>query len=167
MFKYTIDDKACQELSLESLPETEEKLYYRRPDISLPQRTQLALSLLGLEGEYGVVTLLAATYGVSRTFLYNLKETAIGALEMALAGGRPGRPSLSSTIFVDKNRLERGIVTLATVGCCSILRPNALFQSCFQSHPVWGISAGFSGLRRCPKSQRHLHSRNGNRYRRR
>jgi len=130
MNKYTIDSKACQELRLEGPPETSEKLYYRRPDLSLPQRTQIAISLLEREGEYGVVTLLAAAYGVSRTFLYNLKETALGALEMALAGGRPGRPSLSSAICVEPNRLKRGIVTLATVGCCSILRPNACFQNC-------------------------------------
>jgi hypothetical protein len=67
-----------------------------------------------------VVTPLAATYGVSRTFLYHLRETACGALEVAMACGQPGRPPLSSAIEVDTNRLERGIVTLATVGCCSI-----------------------------------------------
>jgi hypothetical protein len=120
MCKYTINGKVCQDLSLESSSEITVPLYYRRPDISLAQRTQLALSLLGREGEYGVVTPLAATYNVSRTFLYNLRETARGALEMALAGGVPGRPALSSAIEVDKNRLSRGIVTLATVGCCSI-----------------------------------------------
>jgi len=120
MYKYIINGQACQELSLESSSEITVPLYYRRPDISLAQRTHLALSLLGREGEYGVVTPLAATYDVSRTFLYNLRETARGALEMALAGGVPGRPALSSAIEVSQNRLARGIVTLATVGCCSI-----------------------------------------------
>jgi hypothetical protein len=120
MYKYTINDQLCQDICLESSPETSEKLYYRRPDISLLERAQIALSLLGREGEYGVVTPLAATYFFSRTFLYNLRETAWGALEMALACRRPGRPRLSSALEVDGNRLERGIVTLATVGCCSI-----------------------------------------------
>lgn len=122
MNKYTIKVKACQELSLEnfSAVETEETLYYRRKDISLPQRTEIALDLLSREGEYGVVTPLATTLGVSRTFLYHLKETARGALELALACGQPGRPPLSSVIEADRNRFERGIVTLAAVGCCSI-----------------------------------------------
>jgi hypothetical protein len=83
-------------------------------------RTQIALDLLERDGEYGVVTPLAMTLGVSRTFLYHLKETARGALELAFTCGQPGRPLLSSVIIVDTNRLERGIVTLATVGCCSI-----------------------------------------------
>jgi hypothetical protein len=39
---------------------------------------------------------------------------------MALTCGQPGRPSISSTIEVEQNRLESGIVTLAAVGCCSI-----------------------------------------------
>jgi hypothetical protein len=96
------------------------ELYYRRQDISLFQRLEIALNLLEREGQYGVVTPLALGYGVSRTFLYHLRETARGALEMALSCGRPGRPRLSSAIEVDTNRLERGIVTLATMGCCSI-----------------------------------------------
>jgi hypothetical protein len=52
--------------------------------------------------------------------IYHLKEIARGALELALACGQPGRPLLSSVIEVSGNRLERGIVTLATVGCCGI-----------------------------------------------
>ena len=119
MCKHIINGQACQERSLESSSETTVPLYYRRPDISLAQRTQMALSLLGQEGEYGVVTPLAAAYDVSRTFLYHLRETARGALEMALAGGVEGRPALSEAIEVDNNRLSFGIVTLATVGCCS------------------------------------------------
>jgi len=142
MKKYTIKVKSCQDLSLESSSEITLPLYYRRPDISLAQRTQMALSLLSREGEYGVVTPLAATYDVSRTFLYNLRETARGALEMALAGGVPGRPTLSSTIEVDKNRIERGIVTLATVGCCSIEQTQRVVQELLDVSPSVGYISG-------------------------
>jgi hypothetical protein len=120
MYKHTLNSQACQAVDLGSPVEISEPLYYRRPSRSLLQRTHIALSLLEREGEYGVVTPSSATYSVSRTFLYNLRETARGAMEMALTCGRPGRPALSSAIEVDSNRLERGIVTLATVGCCSI-----------------------------------------------
>jgi len=100
--------------------EASEKLYYRRKDISLSLRIEIALYLMEQEGQYGVVTQLASAYGVSRTFLYHLRETSRGAMELALACGQPGRPRLSSAIEVDKNRLDRGIVTLAAVGGCSI-----------------------------------------------
>jgi hypothetical protein len=122
MLKYTINGSECQELFLGgSNPAlVSGKSYYRRKDISLSVRTEIALDLLERDGEYGVVMPLATLLGVSRTFLYHLKETARGALELALACGQPGRPKLSSVIEVSKNRLERGIVTLATVGCCSL-----------------------------------------------
>jgi len=142
MCKYIINGQACQELSLESSSETTVPLYYRRPDISLAQRTQMALSLLGQEGEYGVVTPLAAAYDVSRTFLYHLRETARGALEMALAGGVPGRPALSSAIEGDRNRLSRGIVTLATVGCCSIEQTQRVLGELFDVSPSVGYISG-------------------------
>lgn len=122
MLKVTIKNSECQDFFGErnNFVESSVKSYYRRKDISLSVRTEISLNLLEQEGQYGVVTPLAAAYGVSRTFLYNLRETARGALEMALACGQPGRPSLSSTIEVDGNRLKRGIVTLAAVGGCSI-----------------------------------------------
>jgi len=122
MIKSTIKSATCQDLFREKNAsiETSEHSYYRRADISLSVRTTIALDLLEREGEYGVVTPLAATFGVSRTFLYHLKETARGALDLALACGQPGRPPLSAVIEVSQNRLERGIVTLAAVGCCSI-----------------------------------------------
>jgi hypothetical protein len=122
MLKSILTGSTCQDLFREQNAsiETGAQAYYRRPDISLSVRTQIALDLLERDGEYGVVTPLATTLGVSRTFLYQLKETARGALELALACGQSGRPPLSSQIEVDRNRLERGIVTLAAVGCCSI-----------------------------------------------
>jgi hypothetical protein len=122
MLKSTIKSSTCQDLFREKndLIEIAEPSYYRRSDISLAVRTNIALDLLSREGEYGVVAPLAATLGVSRTFLYHLKETARGALALALACGQSGRPRLSSVIEVSPSRLERGIVTLAAVGCCSI-----------------------------------------------
>jgi len=51
MYKHIINDPACQELGVESSSEITVPLYYRRPDISLIQRTHLALSLLSREGE--------------------------------------------------------------------------------------------------------------------
>ena len=129
MCKNTINDNVCQELCLEDLEHLSEKLYYRRPDIRLPQRTQLAISLLEREGEYGFVTPLATTYGVSRTFLYNLRETARGALEMALAGGVPGRPALSSAIEVSQNRLNRGIFASVVLEYPSVLSWEASWEN--------------------------------------
>ena len=88
------------------------------------------------------MTPLAATYDVSRTFLINLRETARGALEMALAGGVPGRPALSSAIEVDKPRLSRGIVTLATVGCCSIEQTQRVLGELLDVSPSVGYISG-------------------------
>ena len=56
MDKHTINSQACQAVDFQSPSEISETLYYRRPDISLPQRTPIALSLLEREGAYGVVT---------------------------------------------------------------------------------------------------------------
>ena len=113
MLKSTITGSTCQDRLREQNTsiETGAQAYYRRADISLSVRTQIALDLLERDGEYGVVTPLAMTLGVFGTFLYHLKDTARGALELALACGQPGRPPLSSVIRVDTNRLERGIVT--------------------------------------------------------
>ena len=130
MFNSTLKSSASQELFADGdhLISAGGKSYYRRPDISLSQRQQIAVDLLHREGEYGVVTPLSEMYRVSRTFMYDLRETARGALERALACGQPGRPPVGYCLEVDKNCVDRGIVTLATVGCCSIEQTQRLIS---------------------------------------
>lgn len=66
--------------------------YYRLSSLDLSTRMTLAVEMLLPipERPWGHVTQLSSEYGVSRTWLYELREKASEALRSALLPGQPG-----------------------------------------------------------------------------
>lgn len=87
---------------------------YRRPELTLSTRIELALELLAPlpQRRWGRVTELARQYGVSRTWLYRLRERVRQALAAALAPREPGPRPHTSTLVVDEALLRRAITVL-------------------------------------------------------
>lgn len=94
------------------------------------ERVQWASHMLAHSGEYGLVTQLSRTLGVSRPTLYAWKATAQQALAQAL-GGTPPATSVSTTV-------ERQIVTLLVEGHNSY----ANIQTCLSALTGQHVSIG-------------------------
>lgn len=90
---------------------------YRRPDIDLDTRLELAGALLlpRPTRAWGTVTDLAREYGVPRKFLYDLRDQASQALRTALAPHAPGPQPPPAAWVIDKPWLQRAITVLALV----------------------------------------------------
>ena len=94
------------------------------------QRVQWASHMLAHPGEYGLVTQLSRTLGVSRPTLYAWKATAQQALAQAFCATPPA-PSLPTTV-------ERQIVTLLVAGHNSY----ANIQTCLDALTGQHVSIG-------------------------
>jgi hypothetical protein len=88
--------------------------HYRLSELDLSTRVSLALEMLQPrpQREWGRVTELAHTYGVSREFLYQLRDQALTSLTSGLAPGQPGRPPLTEPLVIDRDFIRRAIVVL-------------------------------------------------------
>lgn len=87
---------------------------YRLPALDLSTRLSLAVEMLTPPPQrpWGRVTHLAQTYGVSRTWLYGLRDQAEAALGQALAPHPPGPQPLEKTLVLTPAFLQRTIATL-------------------------------------------------------
>lgn len=87
---------------------------YNRTEIDLSTRIALGIEMLTPipERSWGRVTELAQTYGVSRPFLYELRDRAFKALCAAPAPRQPGPPPQAPAIIVDRDFLRRAITVL-------------------------------------------------------
>jgi len=87
---------------------------YNRPEIDLSTRMVLAIEMLKPipERPWGRVTALAEAYGVSRPFLYELRDRAFEALGAALAPRSPGPAPQAQELIVDRDFLRRAITVL-------------------------------------------------------
>jgi len=87
---------------------------YRPPELDLLTRMTLGLEMLTPipQRSWGRVTELAKSYGVSRTFLYNLREWALDALVVALAPRDLKLHPQTDTLAVDEVFLRRAITVL-------------------------------------------------------
>jgi len=88
--------------------------YYRLLHLDLSMRFELALQMLNLSRPWGLVTALSEIYDVSRKFLYELRDKAEASILTALAGQPPGPKPVLETLIINGERIQRGIVTLAT-----------------------------------------------------
>lgn len=88
--------------------------HYRLAELDLSTRITLAQEMLQPlpEREWGRVTELAQTYGVSRSFLYQLRGRALNALSSGLAPGQPGPQPLEERLLIDRDFIRRAIVVL-------------------------------------------------------
>lgn len=85
-------------------------------DITVEERVQVGLLAAALEGRYGLVTDLSRALGTSRQFIYRLRERVQTAVAEALTPGSPGPMPRRHALMVDRDRLDRAILTLALVG---------------------------------------------------
>ena len=84
----------------------------RRNDIVTEQRVQIAIEMMSPQRAWGTVQQLAKRYKLSRQALYELAAKAQNILQQEMAAGRHGPAVREHTIRVDKNRLQRGVLTL-------------------------------------------------------
>ena len=86
--------------------------HYRRSDVDLSTRRELAMEMLRPipERRWGRVTELARSLGVSRTFLYHLRDQAWQILTEGLAPGKPGPQAEEEALRIDKEAIDRAIV---------------------------------------------------------
>jgi len=84
--------------------------HYRLQELDLSTRVSVALEMLQPipEREWGRVTELAQTYGVSRTFLYNLRERAHETLIDGLLPRKPG-PKSQEPLVINRTFIRRAI----------------------------------------------------------
>jgi len=93
---------------------------FQRDDIAIEERVRFVTAIISQPGRYGLVSQLAREYGLSRQSLYTMLRRGRDALTASLLCRPPGRAPLSQALPLDKNRLDRSIVTLTTAGHASL-----------------------------------------------
>jgi hypothetical protein len=85
---------------------------YRVSEFTLGQRLEAVLQMLDPDRKWGLVSELAGLYSVSRTLLYELRDSARDAIVEALLPHAAGRPEQLTTLTVDKAFIDRTIAIL-------------------------------------------------------
>lgn len=90
---------------------------YRIPHLDLSTRIELVAEMLlpTEQRDWGRITQLAQRFGLSRTWLYELKAKARFALEAVLAPQKPGPKPVDDRIVVDEAMIKRAISILPLV----------------------------------------------------
>jgi hypothetical protein len=88
--------------------------HYRLPELDLSTRITLALEMLQPipERKWGRATELAQIYGVSREFLYQLRDRVLDSLTTVLAPRQPGPQFQAESLTIDRDYIRRAIVVL-------------------------------------------------------
>jgi hypothetical protein len=115
---------------------------FQRDDITIENRVQVVTTLLSEPKDYGLVTRLAREYGISRQSLYTMLRRGRAALAESLGPRSPGRPALALPLVLDKNRLDRAIVTFTTAGHASIEGVQLCVEEAFDLHRGTGYISG-------------------------
>jgi hypothetical protein len=89
--------------------------HYRLRELDLSTRMTLALEMLQPVSErgWGRVTTLARTHGVSRGFLYQLRDRVLDTLTAELAPQQPGPRVATEAMVIDRELIRRAIVVLS------------------------------------------------------
>lgn len=88
----------------------------RRDDITSNQRAQIAIEVLYPDRPWGTVTRLAKEHDVSRQTIYDIADAGEQVLVTGLEPGPHGPQPEGKTVWIDRNRLVRSVVTLAGAG---------------------------------------------------
>lgn len=113
--------------------------YYRLPNLDLSTRFDLALQMLDPSRPWGLVTDLAREHHVSRKFLYQQRDKAEAGLLTTLAAQPPGPKPESAMLMVNKEHLQRSIVTLATAVPASIWGIQVCLEEVLGTHRSTGF----------------------------
>lgn len=87
--------------------------HYQLDQLDLSTRMELAVRMLAPDRRWGEATRLARRYGISRKFLYALRDRTAQALQASLAPQAPGPKAVSTWVLVDQHFLQRAILTLS------------------------------------------------------
>ena len=113
--------------------------YYRLPNLDLSTRIDLALQMVDPSRPWGLVTDLARKYQVSRKFLYQQRDKAEAGLVKVLAAQPPGPKAESTMLTVNREHLQRSIVTLATAVPASIWGIQVCLEEVLGTHRSTGF----------------------------
>jgi hypothetical protein len=88
---------------------------YQLAHLPLSTRLELVALMLNPFRPWGQVTGLSRQYGVSRKFLYELRQKAMQALTDALLPQKPGRKAQNKAVWVDETFIQRCIAICLSV----------------------------------------------------
>ncbi len=90
---------------------------YRVPELDLSTRIEIGLEMLQSteQREWGRVTELAQTHGVSRTLLYRIRDQMKAAISESLAPTAPGPQAKTASLDLDEALIRRAITVLPMV----------------------------------------------------
>ncbi|MCR4408412.1 MAG: hypothetical protein NUW24_16085 [Anaerolineae bacterium] len=86
---------------------------YWIPEFTPEQRAAVTVQMLSPSREWGFVTKMAHRYGVSRPLLYKLRDRLWDTLVEAMQPRPAGRPTQTTRLKVDRDFINRAIVTLS------------------------------------------------------
>lgn len=88
----------------------------RRDDLTASERTTIAIEVLNPNRPQGTIPDLAQRYNLSRQSVYGIADKAKQILATMLEPQPHGPQPVGQTIEVERNRLERGVLTLTELG---------------------------------------------------
>lgn len=112
---------------------------YQLAHLSLSTRLELAALMLNPFRPWGQVTGLSRQYGVSRKFLYALRDKAQQAIADALLPQKPGRKTKNQTIWVDENFIRRCIAICLSIVPGTVRTVRLLLELLFGVHRSTGF----------------------------
>jgi hypothetical protein len=115
---------------------------FQRDDITIEERVRIVTTVMSQPDRYGLVTRLAREHDLSRQSLYTMLQRGGQALTDSLLPRAPGRPTLSLPLVLDKNRLDRAIVTFTTAGHASLEGVQVCVEEAFDLHRTTGYISG-------------------------
>lgn len=111
---------------------------YRRNQLDLSTRLELARQMLKPERVWGEVSQLARQYQVSRKFLYELGHRAERSLLTVLPPQAPGRHPVVTSLTIDAAFVRRAMVILATVVPGTVRSIQAVLELLLKQHRAVG-----------------------------
>jgi hypothetical protein len=113
--------------------------HYRLSQVDLSTRIDLLARMLNPSRPWGEVSELAREYGVSRKFLYQLRDRGQQTLQEALAPRAPGRKADVSVLTVDHTFVHLAILVLAVVLPGTIRGIQLVLELLFGKHCAIGM----------------------------
>lgn len=118
---------------------------FQKEHITVEQRVHIVTSIISQPRPYGLVTKLARESDLSRQSIYDMLKHGREALRDGLLPGTPGRPLRTPELAIDRNRIDRAIVTLTVAGHASIEGVQICLGELFEVHRSTGYISGVLG----------------------
>jgi hypothetical protein len=130
--------------------------HYRLTDLDLSTRITLSLQMLDPDRRWGEASRLAREYGVSRKFIYQLRNQSAQALQEALAPQPVGRKPREAVLTIDHDFVCRAILVLATAMPGTLRAMQLVLELLFGQHCALGFISEL--LQACGEAARRYHA---------